>query len=168
MELIRPCEEYLSQYIEAIREDAEFRPDSERIFRDPNKIIDQAYRFERGIDMPAGYVKETIFWLIDNERFIGQIGIRHELTEALFRYGGNIGYEIRYSECKKGYATKMLALALDYCKAELGLDRVLITCDDDNLGSLRVIEKNGGKLENKLENKTERGTVITRRYWIEL
>ncbi len=168
MKLIRPCEEYLAQYIEAIREDAEFRPGAEQIFGDPAKIIERAYSFERGIDMPAGYVKETLFWLIDGERFIGQIGIRHELTEHLLRYGGNIGYEIRYSECKKGYCTKMLALALDYCKTELRLPKVLITCDDDNVGSAKVIENNGGVLENKLENKTDRGTVLTRRYWIEI
>ncbi len=168
MKLIRPCEEYLSQYIEAIKEDAEFRPKAEQIFGDPEKIIERAYKFERGIDMPTGYVRETIFWLIDDGRFIGQIGIRHELTEHLLRYGGHIGYEVRYSACRQGYATKMLALALDYCRAELGLSRVLITCDDDNFGSAKVIENNGGVLENKLENKTDRGAVLTRRYWIEL
>ena len=68
----------------------------------------------------------------------------------------------------KGYGTKMLSMALTYCKETLNLHKVLITCDDDNIGSIRVIENNGGILENKVKNSLPRGNVITRRYWINI
>lgn len=56
-------------------------------------------------------------------------------------------------------------MTLRFCKDELGLCRVLITCDDDNAGSAKVIKSNGGVLENKVENYLDRGAVVTRRYW---
>ena len=89
-------------------------------------------------------------------------------SPTLRKFGGHIGYEIRYSEIRKGYGTKMLAMALPYCKNVLHLDKVMITCDDDNFGSQKVIENNGGILEDKVINRLDRGTILTRRYWIEL
>ena len=59
-------------------------------------------------------------------------------------------------------------MALIYCKEALNLNRVLITCDDDNMASIKVIENNGGVLENKVKNSLSRGNVITRRYWIHI
>lgn len=106
--------------------------------------------------------------MINNEKFIGEINIRHELNSFLINYGGHIGYEVRQSECMKGYGTKMLSMALKYCKEALNLNKVLITCDDDNIGSIKVIENNGGILENKVKNILPRGNVTTRRYWINI
>lgn len=168
MELIRPCEEYVEQYREAIKEDELFRPRAEKMYANPDKVVYQAKMFETGVELPMGYVRQTTFWLVDKGKFIGEIGIRHSLTPTLLRYGGNIGYVVRYSESGKGYATKMLAMALAYCREELHLEKVLITCDDDNYASACVIEKNGGVLENKVINHLERGTVTTRRYYITL
>ncbi|MDO5037335.1 MAG: GNAT family N-acetyltransferase [Tissierellia bacterium] len=168
MKLIRPKEEYLPQYREAVHEDIKYRPHVAGIFSDPNKVIAYASNLEKGIDLPPGYVKATTFWLIDGEKFIGQIGIRHQLTPALLQFGGHIGYEVRWSESGKGYGTKMLQMALPFCRSDLGLDRVLITCDEDNLASRRVIEKNGGIFENQVINHLARGRVKTRRYWISL
>lgn len=168
LKLIRPCEDYLASYSEAIREDAELRPEAERIFDDADAILLNAYKAERGIDVAPGYASETILWLVDETHFIGEVGIRHTLTPELLRYGGHIGYEIRCSECRKGYGTRLLAMALPYCRDVLGLRRVLITCDDDNIGSRRIIEANGGVLENKVVNVIDRGTILTRRYWIDL
>jgi predicted acetyltransferase len=168
MQLIRPAKEYIKSYTEAIEEDVLHRPESERSFSDPATIIDKAYKFEQGIDLKPGYVKSTTFWLVDKGIFIGEIRIRHELTPQLLKFGGHIGYEVRWSEINKGYATKMLSMALPYCRDILKLSRVLITCDDNNIASAKVIEKNGGVLENKVINHLERGSVTTRRYWIEL
>lgn len=177
MKLIRPCEEYLDQYKKAVEENCLFRPQGETTFADPDRIIELAYNQEQGINLPQGYVKATTFWSLIDNRFIGQISIRHELTDNLLRYGGHIGYEVRYSENNKGYGTRQLALALDYVRGHLPLDKVLITCDDDNPASARVIEKNGGILENKETNYLdEKGrrilnggrAVLTRRYWISL
>lgn len=168
LKLIHPHTDFLESYAEAIKEDLEIRPNTERIFGNPDDIIEKSYNDEHGINLRPGYVKATTFWLVDDKRFIGEIGIRHELTPRLLEYGGHIGYEIRYSECCKGYGSKMLSMVLPYCKNILGIERLLITCDDDNIGSQRVIENNGGKLENRIANVIERGTVLTRRYWITL
>jgi len=168
VELIRPTEQYLDSYREAVAEDAAHRPHAERIFRDPETVVARSRAAERGLGLRPGYVPVTVFWLVDGGRFLGQIDIRHALTPALLRYGGHIGYEVRWSACGQGCGTRMPALALPFCREELELTRVLITCDDDNYASARVIEKNGGVLENKVVNHLDRGTVTTRRYWIAL
>ncbi len=168
MKLVKPCEKYLASYRDAVREDERYRADVETTLGNPDEIIEKAYRYDSAIDLPEGHVRGTMLWLVEGDKFIGQIDIRHELTSVLKQYGGHIGYEVRYSESGKGYGSKMLAMALDYVKDELKLKRVLLTCDDDNMGSIRVIEKNGGVLEDKIINKLQRGEVVTRRYWIEL
>ena len=169
MELIRPTEIFVASYAEAILEDDLYREDNDnRHFRDPETVVDRSAKYEHGIGLPEGYVPATTFWLIDQDHFIGEIGIRHELTPALRKYGGHIGYEIRWSETRKGYGTQMLRMALPYCREELHLEKVLITCDDDNIGSRKIIENNGGILEDKIINQLDRGTILTRRYWIPL
>jgi len=99
---------------------------------------------------------------IDDGRIVGIIDIRHTLDEYLLQYGGHIGYSIRQSERRKGYAKEMLGLALQKCK-DLQLDRVLITCDKDNLASARTIQSQGGVLENEVMNDGK----MMQRYWIQ-
>ena len=168
MELIRPSQKYVKSYAEAMAEDELHRQGEALHFCDPETVVERSRNHELGIGLPVGYVPATSFWLIDNDRFIGEISIRHELTPALLKYGGHIGYEVRWSETRKGYGTKMLAMVLPYCRDNLRLEKVLITCDDDNIGSQKIIEKNGGILQDKVLNHLDRGTVLTRRYWIEL
>ncbi|MCT7730719.1 MAG: GNAT family N-acetyltransferase, partial [Lactobacillus iners] len=89
MRLIRPDKKYIQSYIEANEEDEMFRPHAERRFQHPETIIESSYNLEHGINLPTGYVKATTFWLIDNEKFIGEINIRHELNSFLINYGGH-------------------------------------------------------------------------------
>ena len=119
----------------------------------------------RGIGLSEGWVPASTFWLVCQDGIIGTCDLRHELNDFLRNYGGHIGYSIRPSQRRKGYGTKMLALALEKARA-LGIKRALITCDDDNIASARMIEKNGGKLQDKVMNEGHK--VPTRRYWIEL
>ena len=168
MKLIRPNEKYLASYRDACKEDDLYSPYTERIFGNPETIIQESKDYENGINMKPGYVKATTFWLIANDQFVGEINIRHELTEHLLNYGGHIGYEIRYSMRNKGYGTKMLMMVLPFCKEILKLKKVLITCDDDNVGSAKVIENNGGIFENIVINEIDQGIVKTKRYWINL
>ncbi len=168
LELLRPCEKYLASYGEARAECEACRPNEPCGFADPAMVLEKANNYEQGISLKPGQVRSTTFWLVEGDRFIGEIRIRHELTEALYRRGGHIGYEVRPSACRQGYGTKMLAMVLPYCRDVLGLDRVLLTCDDDNVGSYRIMERNGGILEDKVINETERGIVLSRRYWITL
>ena len=122
------------------------------------------YRYER--NLRPDRVGESKYWLVDDEKalFIGEVGIRHKLNDALKLRGGHIGYGIRYSEWNCGYGTRMLALALEKAK-EMGISPVLITCNDDNLASARVMEKNGFTLADKVSVSVDGKTIITRRYW---
>ena len=113
-----------------------------------------------------GLVPDSTFFLLDDERnrLLGAVNIRHYLNEGLLQDGGHIGDGIRPSERRKGYATKMIGLALEECK-KLGIDKALICCDKDNIGSARSIINNGGVLENEIVD--EDGEVV-QRFWISL
>lgn len=111
------------------------------------------------------YVRDSVYFALDEarSRMIGAVNIRHELNEYLLLHGGHIGDGVRPSERGKGYGTELVRLALGKCR-ELGIDRVLMVCDKDNIPSARTIIKNGGVLENEIV--TEGG--IEQRYWIDL
>ena len=113
-----------------------------------------------------GKVPDSVFFLLDEDRnrLLGAVNIRHYLNEYLLREGGHIGDGIRPSERRKGYATEMIRLALVECK-KLGMNKVLITCDRDNIGSAKSIINNGGILENEFVNSDGE---IEQRYWITL
>ena len=119
----------------------------------------------KGINLPDGWVPCSTHWLVCRNRIVGTCSLRHELNDFLRNYGGHIGYSIRPSERGKGYGTQMLALALQKARS-FEVKRALITCDDNNIASARVIEKNGGKLADTV--KTEYSKFLTRRYWIDL
>lgn len=118
-----------------------------------------------GKDLPSGWVPHSTFWLINQtNKVLGVVNIRHQLTEFLLQEGGHVGYGIRPTERRKGYATKLLALSLVEARA-LGIQRVLVTCDDDNIGSERTILNNGGVPD---KNYTNDSGLVTKRFWIEL
>lgn len=108
------------------------------------------------------------YFAVDGDLFIGIIHIRIELNPFLLRYGGHIGYGINPKYWRQGYGTELLSLGLIRFK-ELSKDtKVLVTCDDNNIGFAKVIENNGGILEDKVINNDEYGEVLTRRYWISI
>ena len=113
-----------------------------------------------------GHVPTTTFFLldVDRNRLIGAANIRHYLNEGLLKDGGHIGDGIRPSERRKGYATEMIRLALIECK-KLGIDKVLMVCRKDNIGSAKSIINNGGVLENEIIGEDG---YIEQRYWITL
>lgn len=113
----------------------------------------------------AEKVPDSVYFLYDTERdrLLGAVNIRHYLNDALLLNGGHIGDGIRPTERRKGYATLMIGLALEKCR-ELGLERVLMVCDKDNIGSAKSIINNGGVLENEVVVNG----ITEQRYWIEL
>ncbi len=132
---------------------------------DFSTLVKRCQERARGESLPEGFVPDSIFWLTCSERILGAISLRHALTENLRRSGGHIGYSIRPCERAKGLATLMLKLTLEKAR-ELDLEQVLITCSLKNIGSARVIQKNGGKLEAEGLGKAD--GKKTQRYWIKL
>ena len=122
---------------------------------------------ERGIGLPSPeHVPSTFLFAFAGGRIVGRTAIRHRLTPHLERIGGHIGYVVVPEFRRRGYATAILRLSLQIARDRLGLDRVLVTCDDDNIGSIKAIENNGGILENIV---TAPGLDRPkRRYWFEL
>lgn len=169
MKLIIPESAYVQAYADAVCEytendvkSYEFKYDAE------NDISVQFENSHSETSLPTGYVPSTNLWLVEGNEFLGEVSIRHHLTERLLRFGGNIGYGIRYSRWNEGLGTGILSMALDYAKETLALEKVLITCNDLNTGSARVIEKNGGVLQDKITNTLNGKEILTRRYWITL
>lgn len=168
LQLVLPSEKYKESFIEAIGEQSDdqlsrvegYKPD--RYNGNFDEYLKNFEKEREGKDLPEGWVPQTVFWLVDGEKFIGRFSVRHYLNDNLMKVGGHIGYSIRPSERKKGYGTIGLKLALPKAR-ELGIDTALITCNLDNVGSKKIIEKNGGILEN--EYKSEDGTVKLR-YWV--
>jgi len=109
-----------------------------------------------------GQVPSTTYFGVCDNKIVGIIDIRHYLSESLLLRGGHIGYGVRPSERRKGYAAKMLALALGECK-HLGITDALLTCGKENTASARTIERNGGVLENEF---TDAAGGVDLRYWI--
>lgn len=118
------------------------------------------------IPPPAGRVHASSFWITDDGQVVGFIQLRHELNEFLQNVGGHIGYSVRPSSRRQGHARRALGLVLDEARA-LGLERVLITCDEDNGASARTIESQGGELEDVIDAAAY-GYGLTRRYWVKL
>ena len=117
---------------------------------------------ETDIPISNGFVPATLYFLTDESgRILGGIHFRHYLNEQLRQTGGHIGYGVRKSERKKGYAREMLKLLLEKIK-KLGVIQVMLTCNDDNVGSAKTIEGCNGILQDKVEIKKK----LTKRYWI--
>ena len=112
---------------------------------------------------PEGHVAATTYLAkhVEDGRLIGTIQIRHGLTPHLLEFGGHIGYSVAPRERGHGYGTEMLGLALDKCE-EMGISPVLVTCKKPNVASAKVIQANGGKLENEVQE----GEFTVQRYWI--
>ena len=111
------------------------------------------------------WVNCSTYFLFVGGRIVGTIQIRHTLNDELLKSGGHIGYGVRPSDRRKGYGSKMLALAIEKCR-ELGVNKALVTCDKGNIGSAKTVMKNGGVFES--EYTDEKTNKVEERYWITL
>lgn len=172
LKLIKLSKEYEVQLCEML---AEWRTDWETngtnhspwaIFKNDYRDFDYYLTHLEHKTAEGEKVPDSVFFLldVDRNRLLGAVNIRHYLNEFLFREGGHIGDGIRPSERGKGYGTELLRLALLECK-KLGINKVLMTCDKDNIASATCIRKNGGLLENEIVNSEG---VLEQRYWITL
>ncbi|MDF9447998.1 GNAT family N-acetyltransferase [Bacillus toyonensis] len=138
------------------------------ISKDPSNfpaMIQELLDAHNGVNLPESWVPDSTYWLVtDENKIVGVVNIRHSLTEHLFNTGGHVGYGIRPSERRKGYATKLLELSLEKTK-ELNIEKVLVVCDEVNTGSEKTILHNGGLRDDDF---IEEDGNIVRRFWIEL
>lgn len=172
IKLVKGSYEYKNQIIDMLKEWIDYNENHPEANTSPNAIFrnnyeDFAYYLEHleYKEPQEGLVLDSTFFCFDGKRnlMVGAMNIRHDLNDYLLKYGGHIGDGIRPSERRKGYATEMIRLALEECR-KLGLTRVLMTCDKNNIGSAKSIIRNGGILENEV---LEEGS-IKQRYWIAL
>jgi predicted acetyltransferase len=126
------------------------------------EILDEQ---EQGINLQPNFVPSTFLFAFLEARIVGRVSIRHSLNAFLERVGGHIGYAVVPEFRRRGYATEILRQSIEYACNRLGMRRILVTCDDDNIGSIRTIEKNGGVLENIVSGPDL--AKPKRRYWIE-
>lgn len=174
--LVLASPRYRAGYIEALREGfrrgdhpAKSPSEIDGIDADFATFFAELTKKTGDIVLPDGKmiprVPSDVFWLVDGETFIGETGVRYELNDWLMKIGGHTGYGIRPKFQRQGYGTLILKLALDKLRNQ-GIERALVTCYNHNIGSAKVIEANGGVLENLIEDP--RGGGKSRRYWIDL
>lgn len=170
LELVSPSKKYQAAFIAMARD---FQTHGENRYDSVLPKLETSFdlylqRLEmqaKGIGLREGIVPQTTLWSVLGEEVIGVIRIRHRLTPHLEQVGGHIGYQIRPGWRRRGLGTRQLALAL-VVVGEWGWKRVLITCDDDNIGSARIIEANGGALWDVINVPGEPKPI--RRYWVRL
>lgn len=126
-----------------------------------DEYVSLVHGWEDGTDLPDGFVKHAELVAVAGDDIVGRTSIRFELNEFLSTLGGHIGYAVRPPFRNRGYATEILKQSLVIARAH-GIDPVLVTCDDDNIASARVIEANGGVLENIVPGESD---MPKRRYW---
>ncbi|MDG4862229.1 GNAT family N-acetyltransferase [Streptomyces sp. T-3] len=112
---------------------------------------------ERHTPYRDGFVPMTTLWWAEGDHMLGRLSVRHRLTPALEAEGGHIGYDVRPGARRRGHATAMLAASLPVA-ASLGITQALLTCDETNIASRRVIEGSGGRYIDTVGAK--------RRYWV--
>jgi predicted acetyltransferase len=174
--LVRPSVRWRDSFLAALEEG--FRRGTRPAMR-PREVAQVARRFDAHlaervrqtgeIVLPGGRrvegVPVSLHWLVAGETFIGELSFRHRLNDYLRLSGGHVGYGVRPSLMGRGFGTRLLALAKVEARRH-GLDRLLVTCHDDNPASARVIEANGGILEDVVDDIFGGGPL--RRYWIRL
>ena len=168
MNLVLPCKKYEKGYYELVNSAIKNKDELEmgNAYRNGESYQDMLNRLKdrrNGIGISNRDVPATVYFIIDNNKLVGTIDLRHELNDNYFSRLGHVAYYIKPEERKKGCATKALSLALEKYKKQK-IEKVLITCLEDNVASRKVIEKNGGKLEKSFYDDITKKYI--QRFWI--
>lgn len=165
--LLRPLavsdeQQALQAQTELARDDFEFLFDLSDGESWPQYLV-RVENVRLGVDVPETQVPATFLVAEMDGQIVGRVSIRHQLNDYLREWGGHIGYGVRPGFRRRGYATSIMGQSLAVA-ASVGLERVLVTCDDDNTGSATVIERCGGVLEDVVPGRD--GLAPKRRYWV--
>lgn len=174
VQLVRPTADLFDSWAAAVAEFGEGHVDGSGLTAPvtPDRatldalIADAERLADTSIAPPVDRVHNNLYWVVDGAEVVGFLSFRHTLNEWLAEAGGHIGYSVRSSRRRQGIASAALRLGLERAR-EIGLERVLITCDVDNEGSYRTIERAGGVLQD-ISDQSERGMGMLRRYWVAL
>ena len=167
MFLVEPTHQYKDSFLAGLREFQQegllLNYNLSALEHDFSLFLTQTRNEQDSTKIPPDTVPTTRYWLIDNDQFIGHLSIRHRLNAFLLKVAGHIGYQVRPSMRGRGYGNLILHLGVQKAHA-YGISPILVTCDETNLASKKVIEYNGGQFENAV---TIDGSPIKKlRYWI--
>ena len=149
-ELVLPNTKYIHSIKEAYREQYQHGETSKEALdvilselKDPDSFVRIIRDKSKGIGLKPGQAPVTRYWLIDNDEYIGTLGLRKKITKKIKYHEGHMGFQIRPSKRKQGYGAEVLRLGLLKAK-DAGLKSVYINCSEKNVASIKIIEKNGG------------------------
>ncbi|MFD3399528.1 GNAT family N-acetyltransferase [Kribbella sp. NPDC058693] len=171
-ELIEPTAELRDSFLESSREWGDEHQDGAGLWEATDLSTAEGFadwierlreQSDDSLQIPADRVHASYWWIVEDGTYLGAITLRHTLNDKLLEGGGHIGYGVRPSARRRGLASWALGQVLGKARAR-GLDRVMVSCDDDNAASARTIERNGGVLEDVRDT----WLGLTRRYWIDL
>ena len=170
--LVEPNIEYKDQFTAMVcayknSEEVDYYELYKEALEDFDKYVLKLQNNAKGIDVAADWVATNTFWLTNGKGMVlGVTRVRiNNDNEFVKNYAGNIGYDISPLHRKKGYGIIILKLALKTAQS-LGLDKTLITCNYNNVGSIKIIESNGGIFESEVFCESK--NTLLGRYWIEL
>lgn len=173
LQLIKRSPDYVAGYREYCREVYDsgvlyFRPTNPESIDDGWFARTKPLYDKKEQGLLAGYPKGFHYWAVDGDRFVGEFQLRTEFPERVMNELGSIGYAVRPSERRKGYGTEILRQGLDIARQK-GMEKVLLTINDENVASIRLCEKLGGVLWDTVRvcNEAE-GQHLLRRYWVYL
>lgn len=166
LELVTPSiehgPEYLAMVDEVVQQDGEYPYNNAELARqDFAQFVRELEEEAQGIGLPDEFPPQQVYWLLkDGKHIVGEIRFRPVLSPPYEKYNGHVGYNIRPSQQGKGYATRQLALLMEEAR-RLKLAGISLTIEGDNPASVRVIEKNGGKLLQSIENPVKARIIAT-------
>lgn len=169
IKLVKPSIEFKLSFINMINDykrnnEKKYTSDYFTINFNFEEYLRDKEKAEKGLELPQGCVPTTEWWLInENIEIIGTVRLRHRLGEDNKYEGGHIGYDISPRFRRRGFGTKILELALEEAK-KFGIEKVLVTCDADNIGSMKIIKSNNGIFEKEAIS-ADSGKIF-HRYWI--
>jgi predicted acetyltransferase len=170
LKLVRPAAAYEAGFLEMLSAYRALGGEKYREeYNDPafdfESYIKRLEKYSWGENLPRYWVQTSTFWLTDSVAVLGTARLRHGLNDRLQKNGGNIGFDIHPLRRGKGYGNEILRLMLLEA-GKIGLTRVLLSCDRDNIASRKIIEKHGGVFDG--ENLINETGEIVLRFWIQI